>query len=81
MLLRRYAKIFDTTKPSVIDTTIQHAIDLEDGSRPTTAAYYRQNPHYTGRPQSQICYRCGQHGHFRRECPTQPRLKGRGGQW
>ncbi|CAF1302620.1 unnamed protein product [Didymodactylos carnosus] len=44
MLLRRYAEIFDTTKPSVIDTTIKHTIDLEEGSRPTTAAYYRQNP-------------------------------------
>ncbi|CAF1324233.1 unnamed protein product [Didymodactylos carnosus] len=43
MLLRRYAKIFDTTKLSVIDTTIKHAIDLEEGSRPTIAAYYRQN--------------------------------------
>ncbi|CAF0788259.1 unnamed protein product [Didymodactylos carnosus] len=44
MLLRRYAKIFDTTKPSVTDTTTKHVIDLEEGGRPATAAYYRQNP-------------------------------------
>ncbi|CAF1153513.1 unnamed protein product [Didymodactylos carnosus] len=29
---------------SVIDTIIKHVIDLEEGGRPATAAYYRQNP-------------------------------------